>query len=72
MGLARRIALDVARGLAFLHGRKVCSFPGSFPNFSNPNFCFSLLLEKGIPWCCVGDWQADQVDEWTSTCIKVH
>ena len=25
MGLARRIALDVARGLAFLHGRKVGS-----------------------------------------------
>ncbi len=24
MGLARRIALDVARGLAFLHGRKAC------------------------------------------------
>ena len=71
MGLARRIALDVARGLAFLHGRKVGS-PRGFLGLVQqlPAFCCSQ--EKGIPRWCAGDWQVDQGDEWACICIKLH
>ena len=70
MGLARRIALDVARGLAFLHGRKVRSLLVTLFMLSVPSLC--CLLEKGIPKWSVGDWQEVHGDKWTCICIRVH